>query len=143
MARTFVVGTPASPTPAGPSPSTPETPASPSPSSTETPSNPTAAVRNLAPLLTHVSLSAKRLTRKAITLRYKLNEAGTVKIVVKQGRKTIGTLTRKAKPGANTLKLTKKVGRKKLKRGRTTLTITATDAAGARSAAKTVTFTVR
>ena len=143
VARTFVVGTPASPTPAGPSPSTPEAPAGRHRRPQRPPSNPTAAPGNRAPLLANVSLSAKRLTRKAITLRYKLNEAARVKIVVKQGRKTIGTLTRAAKTGANTLKLTKKIGRKTLKRGRTTLTITATDAAGAKSAAKTVTFTVR
>jgi hypothetical protein len=56
---------------------------------------------------------------------------------------TIGSLTRSAKPGTNSVAMVRKVGRRTLKPGRYTATVVATDAAGNRSIARRVTFTVK
>jgi hypothetical protein len=82
-------------------------------------------------------------TVQGTRFRYKLSENAkvTVKILRRNG-KSAGRLMRTGKKGANTLKFSGRIGRKALTRGSYRAVITATDAAGNRSAARRVTFRV-
>jgi hypothetical protein len=105
------------------------------------------------------------------TIRYTLSEAATVRLRferklagrrVKKGKKRIcakptrknrkkrkctryklaGTLTRSSKQGKNSVKFSGRIGKKALKRGSYRLVVTATDAAGNKSKAKSLSFRV-
>jgi hypothetical protein len=111
-------------------------------------------------------ISAKK-AKVGTTFRYSLSEAAKVKFVIalksrgrrvgkacrKPSRKTRhrkactrfvkrGTLTRSGVAGANSLHFTGRIGRRALKPGRYRVTITAADAAGNVSKAKTLSFKV-
>jgi hypothetical protein len=75
--------------------------------------------------------------------RYTLSENAkvTVRILRRNGR-SAGNLVRTGKTGINTLKFSGRIGRKALSRGRYRAVITATDAAGNRSASRRVSFRV-
>jgi hypothetical protein len=89
---------------------------------------------------TAIAARAARGTR----LSYTLSE--NAKVVVKINRvgskRVVGTLTRKAKVGRNTLAFSGRIGAKALKAGRYRAVITATDAADNRSKSKTVGFRI-
>jgi hypothetical protein len=59
---------------------------------------------------------------------------------MRRNGRSAGKLTRTGKKGANTIKFSGRIGRKALSRGRYRAVITATDAAGNRSAARSVNF---
>ena len=80
---------------------------------------------------------AKKCKPKPTVLRFKLSEAATVK--VRAPKHKAANTTRSGKAGSNTIKLSTK----KLPPGKWTVKLTATDAAGNSSAAKTVTVKVR
>jgi CSLREA domain-containing protein len=117
----------------------------------------------VGPKATAVSARAKRGT----TFRYTLSEAARVKIVIaraaagrRKGKRCAkptrrlrrakkctrfaksGTLTRASKAGANKVPFSGRIGTKKLKPGRYRAVLTATDAAGNRSLAKTLRFRI-
>lgn len=81
---------------------------------------------------------------RGTTLSYTLSEAAkvTVKIQRDHARRAAGKLTRNARKGVNTLKFSGRIGARALKPGRYTFVVTAVDAAGNRSAAKSVRFRV-
>jgi hypothetical protein len=109
-----------------------------------------------APAVSALSLSHKVFAvgraRNAIAARtargtrfaYTLSE--NAKVVVKVQRistkRTVGKLTRSAKRGRNTIAFSGRIGAKALKPGRYRAVITATDAAGNRSAAKNLSFRI-
>jgi hypothetical protein len=109
-----------------------------------------------APALSGLSLSHKVFAvgraRTAIAARtargtrfaYALSE--NAKVVVKVQRvatkRTVGKLTRSAKGGRNTIAFSGRIGTKALKPGRYRAVMTATDAAGNRSAAKSLSFRI-
>jgi hypothetical protein len=75
--------------------------------------------------------------------RYTLSENAKVTVtILRRNGRSAGKLMRMGKTGANTLKFSGRIGRRALKRGRYRAVITATDAAGNRSAAKRVSFRV-
>ena len=77
-------------------------------------------------------------------LRYRLSEAATVTVDVlpSKGTKFLTRLTRRAKAGARSLAFSGRVKGRTLKPGSYRLLVRATDAAGNRSAARTVRFKV-
>src|SRR4051794_12046485 len=81
---------------------------------------------------------------RGTTLRYSLSEAAKVTIKIQRARdgRAIGKLTRAARQGSNALKFSGRIGKRALKSGRYVAVLTATDAAGNRSAAKRVAFRV-
>ena len=88
-----------------------------------------------APVLT----AAKAIRRRGRTsLRFRLSEAATVRIVVTRGRKRVATVTRRLAAGQHTMAV-----RAVRRRGRYRATLVATDAAGQRSQAVRVGFRVR
>ena len=89
---------------------------------------------------TTVSAGIFRGTR----FRYTLSEAARVVVTIRRAStgKTVGKLIRTGKPGANSIRFSGRVGSKALKPGRYRAVITATDAAGNRSAPKSVRFRV-
>ena len=119
------------------------------------PAGPAADSRDTQPPL----ITGFRTTRKAFAVgrartavaagargtrfRYTLSETAkvTVRIKRRNGR-SAGKLVRTAKKGANRLKFSGRIGRRALKRGRYLAVITATDAAGNRSAPRRVKFRV-
>ena len=125
------------------------------PAGSATPTGTSADARDTqAPLITGFRSTSKVFAvgraRTAVTarvrgtrFRYTLSENAkvTVKILRRNGR-SAGKLVRTGKKGANTLKFSGRIGRRALKRGRYRAVITATDAAGNRSAAKSVRFRV-
>jgi hypothetical protein len=75
--------------------------------------------------------------------RYTLSENAKVTVtILRRNGKSAGKLTRSGKKGANTLKFSGRIGRKALKHGGYGAVITATDAAGNRSAPRSVKFRV-
>ena len=99
------------------------------------------------PSLTGAKLSAKRIraARKGATiarkagakLSFTLSEAAVVRVAVRKGAKTVGAPVMIAgQAGKTTKRFTGRAGSKKLKPGRYTLQLGATDAGG--NAAKTV-----
>jgi hypothetical protein len=150
------------PPPAGGSDPAPSGGSSTPPADTSTVSNPTAATDTgptaprdtQPPVITGFRSTSKVFAvgpaRTAVTatvrgtrFRYMLSENAkvTVKILRRNG-KSAGKLTRTAKKGANTLKFSGRIGSKALKRGSYRAVITATDAAGNRSATRSVKFRV-
>jgi hypothetical protein len=114
------------------------------------------AADTLAPLVAGFRTSHKVFTvtraRTAISARvargtrfsYSLSESAKVVVTIKRAhtRRAAGRLTRSAKAGRNSLVFSGRIGRKALKRGRYSAAITATDAAGNRSAPRRVSFRV-
>jgi len=78
------------------------------------------------------------------TLRYTLSEAATVTVRIRRARarRVVGRLTRKARQGRNAVRFSGRIGRRALAPGRYRASVTATDAAGNRSASKRVSFRV-
>lgn len=113
-------------------------------------------------------VTARKRAKRGTTFRYRLSEAATVAILIERrtkGRKVgkrcrkatrrlrkrkrctryvaAGTLTRKnLKAGQNTTPFSGRIGKRKLRLGRYRATVTATDRAGNRSKAKTVSFRI-
>ena len=105
----------------------------------------------LAPALTKASLSKKRFRvrgrRSGSTLRFRLSEAATVRVTIerrKTGRwRKAGALkARKLAAGRRSIRITGKLGKRRLKPGRYRAVLRATDAAGNRSRAARVAFRV-
>jgi hypothetical protein len=134
---------------AGPADEQPTPGATPTPQPTATPA-PTQgpAVRDVvAPVLTGVRINRKRFkAKKGATFRFTLSEDATVSIRLtrtKPGRRRVlGTITRSLRGGARTIALPRRTGGKALTRGSYQAAISARDAAGNRSAAKTVRFSI-
>jgi hypothetical protein len=98
-----------------------------------------------APSILSASLTHRRFRvgRRATTFRIKLSEAARVKIVIRRGKRSPGTLERAARTGRNRIAFSGRIGSKGLKPGRYVATITATDAAGHRSKPRRLRFSVR
>jgi predicted phage tail protein len=77
-------------------------------------------------------------------LRYRLSEAATVTVDIlpSKGTKFLARLTRRAKAGARSLAFTGRMKGRTLKPGSYRMRVRATDAAGNRSAARTVPFRI-
>ena len=117
-----------------------------------------AASDRVAPVLSRVSLSAARFRvgkartavsaakalKRGTTVRFTLSEAATVKLAIarKGQKKAVATLTRRGKKGASRVAFSGRIAKKALRSGRYVLTLTATDAAGNRSLAKTLSFRI-
>jgi hypothetical protein len=95
------------------------------------------------PSLSRVGVSQRRF-RTRTTLRYTLSEPATVTISITGPRsaRAVGTLKRAGATGNNRIRLTTRIGRKRLKPGRYVMTIRATDAAGNRSRPRRLTFRI-
>jgi Ca2+-binding RTX toxin-like protein len=87
---------------------------------------------------------AKKAPPVGTVLRYRLSEAATVTVDVlpAKGTKFLTRLTRRARAGARSLAFSGRVKRRTLRPGSYRLVVRATDAAGNRSAARTVRFKV-
>jgi hypothetical protein len=87
---------------------------------------------------------AKKAPPVGTVLRYRLSEAATVTFDVLPGKGTrfLTRLTRRAKAGARSLAFSGRVKGRTLRPGSYRLVVRATDAAGNRSAARTVRFKV-
>jgi hypothetical protein len=102
----------------------------------------TPAVFALARASTPASARAPRGTR----LRYTVSEPARVTVAIQRKvrrrghvrHRTVGTLRRGAKVGANSIRLTGRIGKRVLRPGRYRAVLRATDAAGNRSAAKRI-----
>jgi len=89
-------------------------------------------------------------TRRGTTLRFGLSEAARVALRIQRKRavrsskrfRTIGTLYRGGRTGANRIRFTGRIGKRALRAGAYRVLVTATDAAGNRSAARIVRFRV-
>jgi hypothetical protein len=102
--------------------------------------NPPPAPDVTPPVLSKVKLNPARFKRSRGTkLTLTLSEPATVKLTIKRGTKVQKRYTRTGKLGPNTFTLKPKLKRGKLYK----LTIAATDAAGNKSKAKTLTFRIR
>jgi hypothetical protein len=99
-----------------------------------------AVADRISPLLRKLRLTSRSF-RKSTKLRFTLNEAATVtiKITRKGSRKVLGTVRKKAAPGARRVTIKKN----RLKAGAYVMTVTATDPAGNVSTAKRVSFRVK
>jgi hypothetical protein len=93
------------------------------------------------------AVSAGKAVKRGTTLRFKLSEAAAVKIEL--ARRSSGkryrhvvTLTRKGRAGANSAKLTGRIGRRAMKPGAYRATLTARDSAGNVSRKVAVNFTI-
>jgi hypothetical protein len=75
-------------------------------------------------------------------LRYVLDEPATVTAVVTRAGRPVGTLTRRSATGPGRLTFRGHIGRRALAPGRYTMAVRATDAAGNRSATRTVRFRI-
>jgi hypothetical protein len=108
-------------------------------------STPTGAPTDLAPVITAASLSHRRfsIARKHGTdFRLTLSKKAGVKIAIRRGRGLAGTLMRACHLGANRIAFSGRIGHRALRPGRYVATVTATDASGKRSIARTLRFTV-
>jgi Ca2+-binding RTX toxin-like protein len=87
---------------------------------------------------------AKKAPPVGTVLRYRLSEAATVTfdVLPAKGTKFLTRLTRRARAGARSLAFSGRVKRRTLRPGSYRLVVRATDAAGNRSAARTVRFKV-
>jgi hypothetical protein len=81
---------------------------------------------------------------RGTSLRYSLSEAAKVTVTIRRVRdgRVVGKLTRTGAKGSNAVKFSGRMGRCALRSGRYLAVLTATDAAGNRSAAKRVGFRV-
>jgi uncharacterized delta-60 repeat protein len=114
-----------------------------------------APVDRTAPVIGRISLSPKAFAAssrstaqsaaaRGTTIRYTLSEAATVIARIERagaGRRA-GTLRRAGRVGSNRLAFSGRVGRKALRPGAYRLILTATDAAGNRSAARSARFRI-
>ena len=103
-----------------------------------------------APAITRASLTRRTFhigsgRRAGTKIRFTLDRKATVKITINRAKRSrpLGTLTRKAKAGANRIAFSGRIGRKHLAPGRYVMTIVAVDATGGRSAAKRLSFRIR
>ena len=113
----------------------------------------------VAPTLSGVILARRRFrvaraatalaaaVRRGTTLRFRSSEAATMSIAfdrLRRGRgaRRAGTLTRRIAAGPGRVRLTGRLGTRRMARGRYRLTATATDAAGNRSAPVRLRFVV-
>jgi hypothetical protein len=116
----------------------------------------TAVVDRTGPLVKAFSISRKALRIKrtkrgkpapaVARFRYELDEPATVSLRIKRvgrGKKISGTLGSSAGAGRNALAFTGKLGKRTLPRGSYRVTLVAVDAAGNRSAPRTIGFRVR
>jgi subtilisin-like proprotein convertase family protein len=121
---------------------------------------PNASADTLAPSITGLALTnrrfgvgrattavAARRKRVGTKFRYTLTERASVEVVIerrkgKRWTRVRTTLTRQGSAGANTLRFSGRVGRRKLRPGAYRAQFTATDAAGNRSRTATVRFTI-
>ena len=128
-----VAAAPVTPT----SPVTPTTPASP-----VTPATPAAGDR-VAPRVTAVSLTRWRASRGAV-LRLTLSEAASLRIDVRRPHRTrpVGTVRRTMAEGSHPVRIATRIEQRRLRPGRYTLTLVATDAGGNTSLPVTRRFTV-
>lgn len=114
---------------------------------------PAPVVDSQAPVLSRISLSARRFrvgsarTRSAAktlprgtTLRYTLSEAATITVTLTRSGRSVAasTLTRRGAKGANRVAVSGRSGRNALPPGRYTLSLHAVDAAGNRGTPKKV-----
>ena len=99
-----------------------------------------------APVLSRVRLSKTRWRVGAAgpVVHFRLSEAAAVTLTVwaQRPKKRLGALTTKSKAGANTLKFSGRVKRKRLTAGRYVMTLVATDAAGNRSTSTSASFRI-
>jgi hypothetical protein len=121
------------------------------------PAPPPAAADTTRPVISSASLSRKRFrvgagatpisaTAAGTVVRFKLSEAAkvtlTVQRLVKKRFKGAGTLRRALPAGAARVKFSGRIGKRKLAAGKYRVRLLATDAAGNRSAVKTLPFTI-
>lgn len=100
------------------------------------PANPGGGTTTTAPAAAaKISTLAAKGTRLTVTL----SGAATVKLTVRRGKKTVGSLSRQLRPGKTTISLTKLKG-KRLKKGVYTVSVTI---AGSKAKAKTIRLRVR
>jgi Tol biopolymer transport system component len=140
------LATPATVVPAAPGGGPDGTGASPSPGldAPRTLPGPGAGTDTTAPRLSKVLVTPKRFRvgggkGRGTTLRFTLGERGTVRVVVQRRKgkrwRTAGAISRPdVKSGRGALRITGRFGRRSLAPGRYRVAITATDAAGNRSA---------
>jgi hypothetical protein len=127
----------------------------PAPPPPVTPSEPPSTGPVLAPVITSASLTRKRFSvgrahtavaartrHHGTTFRLKLSKAARIKITIRRAHRTAGTLKRNARPGANRIAFSGRIGRRALRPGRYVARIVASDASGKRSAPRTLHFTV-
>ena len=108
----------------------------------------TQAADTQAPVLSGFASTKKAFARKT-RLRYTLSEAARVRITIRRvirGRhtryRTVGTITRTARAGANSTVFTGTIGKRRLRSGRYRAIALATDAAQNRSAPKRAAFRI-
>jgi hypothetical protein len=119
------------------------------------PSTPTTPADTKAPVISSVRFTSKTFAvsraRTAIAartrgtkLRFKLTEAAKVTVTIQKhgSRRAAGKLTRKSVAGSNTVKFSGRIGKRALRPGRYRVVMTATDAAGNRSAAVRASFRI-
>jgi len=95
------------------------------------------------PLVSGFSTLRKRFTiPRGTRFNYKLNKAAKVVVAIKRSGRTVANLTRAAKPGANSIRFSGRIGKRALRPGRYHAEIRATDAAGNRSAVRRLSFRV-
>jgi hypothetical protein len=109
------------------------------------PAAPTAPTTDLAPVITSASLSHGRFStapKHGTAFRLTLSEKARVKIGIRRNGRLAGTLKRACRLGGNRIAFSGRIARRALRPGRYVATVTATDASGKRSAARTLRFTV-
>jgi len=124
----------------------PPAPAPPTPTPTPAPAVAPVTVASaavVAPALGRPALSGTTLTAKrAVTIRFTLDRAATVKLTVLRGSRTVATATLHGRKGANRYVLRTKIGSRRLARGRYRITLRAR-AGTAASKAYSLAVTVR
>jgi hypothetical protein len=106
---------------------------------------PPATPKDVGPMITSASLSHRRFStapKHGTTFRLTLSKNARVKIGIRHGRRLAGTLKRACHLGANRIAFGGRIARRTLRAGRYVATVTATDASGKSSAARTLRFTV-
>jgi hypothetical protein len=94
---------------------------------------------NVAPVLSGVRLVPGRATSRRLPgLRLRLSEAATLRIAIRRGRKTVAAGSVRLAEGARSVSLARVLRRRGLRSGRYRLEVTAIDAAGNRSAPRTL-----
>jgi hypothetical protein len=102
----------------------------------------TTAHRSFAISRARTAVSARVF--RGTVFRYKLSEAARVVVAIRRARtgRTVGKLIRTGKRGANSIRFSGRLGSKALRPGSYRAVLTATDAAGNRSAPKTTRFRI-
>jgi hypothetical protein len=92
----------------------------------------------------HARTAIAARTVRGTRLSYTLSESAKVVVKIQRvgAKRAAGKLSRASKTGLNTIAFSGRIGAKALKAGRYRAVITATDATGNRSAAKTVSFRI-